>query len=438
MAKFIDLDTGLPALLNKVKAWVNSKTEDFETELAGKQDTLTFDNAPTANSNNPVKSGGVYTALSGKANSADLSTVATSGSYNDLTNKPTILSQSDVQDMIDDTVEDAVGDVTVNAISNLQGTMGISHSNGITNFVFGYQSISAPPVITTSETDSQVVVTATGVGTIILYDNDSQVATGTGSASHTFTKGSSSSTHTMTATAKDGDKAVSAAASLEVTVPALSYIAGGLVFHLDGADATSSSWVDKIGNKSFALTDCTVNADGSVSFNGTSSKGLCSESPVVGDDWTIEVVYNNTLGTGNQFLFSWQNYRATNYGICYAFWNTQQKIINALYFNAAGSDRNFACAEVDFTPGIKVHSITSGSLRNVQSGTANGWGQTIGFRHEATSMKMQLGARYQPHNEYLDGLFAGKIYQIRVYNRALTADEISWNQAIDMDKYNIS
>ena len=31
-----------------------------------KQDTLTFDNAPTENSTNPVKSGGVFTALSGK------------------------------------------------------------------------------------------------------------------------------------------------------------------------------------------------------------------------------------------------------------------------------------------------------------------------------------------------------------------------------------
>ena len=31
MAKFIDLDTGLPALLNKVKTWVNSKTENFIT-----------------------------------------------------------------------------------------------------------------------------------------------------------------------------------------------------------------------------------------------------------------------------------------------------------------------------------------------------------------------------------------------------------------------
>ena len=35
---------------------------DLETALAEKQDTLTFDNAPTQNSINPVKSGGVYSA----------------------------------------------------------------------------------------------------------------------------------------------------------------------------------------------------------------------------------------------------------------------------------------------------------------------------------------------------------------------------------------
>lgn len=36
------------------------------TAIAGKQNTLTFDNAPASGSNNPVKSGGIYTALSGK------------------------------------------------------------------------------------------------------------------------------------------------------------------------------------------------------------------------------------------------------------------------------------------------------------------------------------------------------------------------------------
>ena len=40
---------------------------ELDTALATKQDTLSFDNDPTANSNNPVKSGGIYTALEDKA-----------------------------------------------------------------------------------------------------------------------------------------------------------------------------------------------------------------------------------------------------------------------------------------------------------------------------------------------------------------------------------
>lgn len=52
--------------------------------------SITTDSTPTNNSTNPVQSGGVYTALSNKANTSDLSTVATSGSYNDLSDKPTI------------------------------------------------------------------------------------------------------------------------------------------------------------------------------------------------------------------------------------------------------------------------------------------------------------------------------------------------------------
>lgn len=37
-----------------------------KTTWNGKQDALTFDNTPTSGSNNPVKSGGIYTALDGK------------------------------------------------------------------------------------------------------------------------------------------------------------------------------------------------------------------------------------------------------------------------------------------------------------------------------------------------------------------------------------
>ena len=48
---FLD-NTGLTLVLNKIMAIVGKK-----------QDTLDFDDMPTAGSSNPVKSGGVYTAI---------------------------------------------------------------------------------------------------------------------------------------------------------------------------------------------------------------------------------------------------------------------------------------------------------------------------------------------------------------------------------------
>lgn len=51
-----------------------------DTLLAGKQNTLTFDTAPTNDSSNPVTSGGVYTALAGKQDEANLVTTLSSSS----------------------------------------------------------------------------------------------------------------------------------------------------------------------------------------------------------------------------------------------------------------------------------------------------------------------------------------------------------------------
>lgn len=50
------------------------------TALSGKQDTLTFDSAPTESSDNPVKSGGVYTALSGKQDTLTFDSAPTENS----------------------------------------------------------------------------------------------------------------------------------------------------------------------------------------------------------------------------------------------------------------------------------------------------------------------------------------------------------------------
>lgn len=56
----------------------------------GKDSGITVDSALSSTSTNPVQNKVINTALNKKANTSSLATVATSGSYEDLTNKPTI------------------------------------------------------------------------------------------------------------------------------------------------------------------------------------------------------------------------------------------------------------------------------------------------------------------------------------------------------------
>lgn len=59
-----------------VKCIFPGTVAEAAVEITKLQTKLTFDNAPTANSNNPVKSGGIYTALQGKQDTiADLSVI---------------------------------------------------------------------------------------------------------------------------------------------------------------------------------------------------------------------------------------------------------------------------------------------------------------------------------------------------------------------------
>lgn len=60
---------------------INPTTHAFvPTGVDSKQDILTFDNDPTLNSTNPVKSGGVYNALLGKQDTSNLVTSLSSSS----------------------------------------------------------------------------------------------------------------------------------------------------------------------------------------------------------------------------------------------------------------------------------------------------------------------------------------------------------------------
>lgn len=59
--------------------------------------SVTVDSEMSAISTNPVQNKVIYSAMQGKADASSLAAVATSGSYNDLSNKPTIPSISGLQ-----------------------------------------------------------------------------------------------------------------------------------------------------------------------------------------------------------------------------------------------------------------------------------------------------------------------------------------------------
>jgi len=116
--------------------------------IDGKQDALTFDNAPTENSNNPVKSGGIYTALADKANTSDLAAVATSGAYSDLTGTPTIPTvEANPSSTATDTLTKIEIDSTVYSISGGGEEITGEASGAVASFSDGADNVAVKSLV---------------------------------------------------------------------------------------------------------------------------------------------------------------------------------------------------------------------------------------------------------------------------------------------------
>ena len=101
------------------------------TALNGKQPTLTFDNAPTESSNNPVKSGGVYTALQGKQDTLTFDNAPTANSNNPVKSggvKTALDAKQDTISTVNVTVDDNTG--TPSGSASVSGsTLSLSFQN---------------------------------------------------------------------------------------------------------------------------------------------------------------------------------------------------------------------------------------------------------------------------------------------------------------------
>ena len=104
------------------------------------------------------------------------------------------------------------------------------------------------------------------------------------------------------------------------------YIQNGLVFHLDGADATETEWVDRIGGAVFELFNAAID-NGGVRFNGViSSYGrYLGIVDVLWDVGTIECVLYTVNYNNYYYIFSQKNDKICY--ICYLGWRYSWRVI---------------------------------------------------------------------------------------------------------------
>lgn len=194
------------------------------------------------------------------------------------------------------------------------------------------------------------------------------------------------------------------------------YIETGLILWLDGADYTSGSWVDRIGNRSFTMYNTSASGGGVV-FNGSSSYG--SYGTLINAPYnasTIEVVADVANTSTYMFLFS----QPSSSYVSMLMHN--KKLGNAS--NAQINLRNIRASSGKHTFSLS-HNYAYEDKVAATSGGSDWFGSRTG--------NVLIGQRGQSQS-----FFKGTIYQIRIYNRILTSDEVLYNQGIDIRKYNIT
>ena len=197
-----------------------------------------------------------------------------------------------------------------------------------------------------------------------------------------------------------------------------SIISDGLVFYLDAANTRSYSGsgltvnglVGGIGGTLINGVGFTSTNSGSFTFDGTNDQILLNNTILSGSqDFTISAWVESTGGTGTIFA----NYSAGNLQMLYSpsyvgFWLDNS--------SAYASSANYKAGAVNFTiqrsGGSNLFVYLNGIL--IKTGSSNASiGSTSNFRLGASSGGNEL--------------FQGKIYNIQIYNRALTEQEILQN-----------
>ena len=205
-----------------------------------------------------------------------------------------------------------------------------------------------------------------------------------------------------------------------------SYIQDGLIFFLDCKDFISGTWVDKVGNSSFAMNNCVKDGDG-VKFNGTTSYGTTEDDlSFPSQTYTIEMVVKGekevSASSDSQIIFNTKNSGDFSLGFGMAGGNK-------LYtFQAGTTNHNLGYL---YTTALGIKRLSVNKDRCIVNGESLASSTNVG--NYSVGAKVVVGANASNTNWY----FKGTIYAIRIYNRLLSESEMKANQMFDLDYYNL-
>ena len=219
---------------------------------------------------------------------------------------------------------------------------------------------------------------------------------------------------------------------------AANYVQNGLVACWDGAENAvdgngdpchnpeATTWRDLVGGYEFELSNVTIE-DACVSFKGASnSYGLLAAEdaakafPANGNDKTIEIILSME-STGNFIPF----YGPTAANVAFGPYGGRIIIVG-------GNNSSGATYSSVPTAG-STNAFSTVYKTGPQALYQNGAVATAGGNDRWS--RVQDYAKLNASENSYPGEFKGKIFALRVYNRALTAQEVAYNNLIDQARY---
>lgn len=197
------------------------------------------------------------------------------------------------------------------------------------------------------------------------------------------------------------------------------YIQDGLICHLVGDDALTNKWTDRINAKVISLYNAAKTDDNKgVIFDGTSTYGTSGSIGSV-SSCTLEIVANIPKSNTTHFLIS----QPSGYVNTILSFDANNSGNGHIYILTGAESPGY----YGYLSGLKTLTITRNKayINGSQISTKNA------STYSNVAQSLVIGRRSINLAQY----FKGTLYQIRIYDRVLTAEEVLINYNLDSKLY---